>query len=292
MRGEKLAFDLAALQRWMQAVVTHPAGIEPGLAAPIARDEIPEANENLERVIRPSQSLSAADRMAIYSSAYFARLLECLREQFPALRFTLQNQAFDLLAVSYLEQHPSASYSLNDLARNFVPFLERTRPTDEGAGNPWADFTIDLARLEATIDEVFDGPGEEDESPRIAERLAKLLPEEWPRLRLKVSRSLRLLELRHPLDAYYSAARAGEDHPLPKPEPSYLVVWRKHYVVRRWSILRAPFLLLRELAAGAPLAESLEVAMSKSADPAAFAAQIPEWFHDWGIAGLIVDAEI
>lgn len=271
--------ELAALQSRFQQAISQPSGIE-------------EESARLGDSILPSKALSAADRLAVYRQAYFARLLGCMRELFPALHFTLGDEAFDAIALGYLQQHPSTSYSLGHLATRFPEYLEATRPADqEPTSHSWADFVVDLARLEWTIDEVFDGPGDEEETGSVAERLRSIAPEAWPDVRLQVARSMRFLELGFPLAEYYSAARAGREAGLPAASPSYLIVWRRNYVVRRWEIESEAFFLLHELAGGERLSVALERVAQKCDDDTAFAAQIPTWFRDWGAAGIIVDVK-
>ena len=58
-----------------------------------------------------SQALTALERLAIYGHAYYARLLECLREEFPVLKHALGEELFDELrrrvsgAISLAELH-------------------------------------------------------------------------------------------------------------------------------------------------------------------------------------------
>ncbi len=166
--------SLDQLQRWMQSVITHPAGIEAGVASDSSRGVIDLGARRLDEVVLPSQRLSSADRLRVYGNAYFARLLECLRAEFPAMVQALGHEAFDGLAFGYLLEHPSHSDTLTHLAAKLPEYLEQTRPPREplesGAdSNPeatpdFADFLIDLARLERTYGEVFDGAGPENEA--------------------------------------------------------------------------------------------------------------------------------
>src|SRR5262249_43068317 len=105
--------ELGRLQRWMQAVIMHPGGVEAGVGSPVARGEIDVPPQELERVVTRSRALSAADRMAVYSNAYVARLLECLREEYPTLVHALGREVFDEFAVGYLRAYPSRSYTLH-----------------------------------------------------------------------------------------------------------------------------------------------------------------------------------
>ena len=79
---------LEKVQRWMQSVIMHPEGVEAGLDSETARKHINVSPEQVEQVISPSQALSSVERLAIYANAYYARLLECLGEEFPVLKQT------------------------------------------------------------------------------------------------------------------------------------------------------------------------------------------------------------
>src|SRR5262245_53050770 len=113
---------LDELQRWMQAVVTHPGGIAAGIESDDARKQIAIVPEQAERVITRSKALTAAERLQIYNHAYFARLLDCLREEYSVLAAALGNEIFDAFAVAYLEAHPSQSYTLGQLGTQFPEF--------------------------------------------------------------------------------------------------------------------------------------------------------------------------
>ena len=156
--------SLDQLQRWMQSVITHPAGIEAGVMSDSSRGVIDLGARRLDEIVLPSQRLSSADRLRVYGNAYFARLLECLRAEFPAMVRALGEEAFDGLAFGYLLEHPSQSDTLTRLAATLPEYLEQTRPPREEAAPDFADFLIDLARLERTYSEVFDGAGPENEA--------------------------------------------------------------------------------------------------------------------------------
>ena len=123
--------SLDQLQGWMQSVITHPAGIETGASSDSARTALGVEVDELDDVVCRSQRLSSADRLRIYGNAYFARLLECLRAEFPAMVKALGEEAFDGLAFGYLLEHPSQSYTLSRLAAALPEHLARTRPPRE-----------------------------------------------------------------------------------------------------------------------------------------------------------------
>ena len=77
--------NLNRIQQWMQSVITHPDGVVGGIESDGARRQIDVATENIEQVITPSQTLTSIERLEIYGNAYYARLLECLHDEYPAL---------------------------------------------------------------------------------------------------------------------------------------------------------------------------------------------------------------
>jgi hypothetical protein len=202
----------APLQRWMQAVIMHPEGVEAGMNSPAARDEIDAAPDEAEQVVTRSRALTAVERLAIYGSAYYGRLLECLREEFPATAHALGEETFDAFAVAYLQNYPSRSYTLTQLGKNFPSFLVETRPERE-AGEPevsWPDFLADLARFEWTFADVFDGPGAEGKDVLDAAAFRAIPADRWLETRLVCADCLRVLALRYPVHAYFTAVRHGE----------------------------------------------------------------------------------
>src|ERR1700730_17054771 len=160
--------QLAQIQRWLQDVITHPDRVEAGLSSPEAGAEVDHTPDRIEDVVEPSKRRTSIERLEVYANAYYARLLECLRDEFPALLHAAGEEVFDGLAFGYLQSYPSQSYTLSELSRRFAQYLEETRPRDEdeeGGAPSWPDFMIDLVRLERCYSEVFDGPGAERLTP-------------------------------------------------------------------------------------------------------------------------------
>jgi hypothetical protein len=277
--------SLTTLQRWMQQVITHPAGIAAGVESPEARREIPLDSDRIEQVIGRSRSLDSISRLAVYGNAYIARLTECLAEDFPALSHALGEETFLSFAMSYLQEHPSRNYSLVELGRNFPRYLADHRPDDIPAPG-WPDFLIDLARVERLYCEVFDGPGVEGQTLLSVEELQSVPPESIGQLRLIPVPCLHLVELRFPVHEYLTAVRRGEAPEIPAPEPTWLVVTRREFVVRRGAVSQPEFLLLRALQEGACLEAAIAAAAeATSFDDETLAARLFGWFQHWTRAG-------
>jgi hypothetical protein len=249
---------LADLQAWMMQAIGSSQS-DPAVTA--------------ERIL-PSQSQSSPQRLAVYQHAYLARLQECLRDSFPVLLAALGRETFDQFAAEYVQRHPPASYSLSHLADHFVEHLIATRPRDVVQPG-WPDFVIELARLEHTVEKVFDGPGSEETPPLDVGEIDGISADQWHDLRMIASPDLRLLAFRFPIDQYYTAVKQDQSPDWPEPRPTWLAIHRRDYVVRRVPLEEAEHHLLSALVAGQSLGEAL-TATNASAE------QVATWFGDWG----------
>jgi hypothetical protein len=285
--------DLEQIQRWMQTVIMTLEGAEEGVASNDARQLIDVPLEEVEKVVTRSQSLSAVERLDIYNRSYFARLTECLREEFPVLLHALGDEAFDAFAIDYLRKYPSRSYTLNHLGLNFPRYLAESRPEEEGTGIGWPEFLIDLATLELTYNEVFDGPGVEGSRLLDEEQLKAIPPDRWPEARLVPVVCLRLLSLRHPVHRYFSAVRKDKDPKLPKPRRTWLAVTRRNYVIRRHELSRVQYVLLNALVTGQPVGQALIVAAeSPGVTLEKLAGDLHQWFANWSADGFFQAVEL
>jgi hypothetical protein len=277
--------DLDVIQRWMQSVIMHPDGVAEGIVSAAARNVLDVNPAEVENLLSRSRTLTALERLQIYGSAYYARLLECLREEFPVLLHALGEETFDAFAFAYLQKYPSHSYTLNQLGAALPHFLTETRPV--GAEETWPDFLIDLATLEWNFSEVFDGPGVEGESLFDSAQLLAISAEEWTSARLVPVPCLRLLTLRFPAHRYYSAVRRQEGVEPPEPSETYLAITRRDYVVRHYPLERTAFVLLQQILAGKCVGEAIDaVAGSAEMDLDLLALRLQEWFRDWTAEGF------
>lgn len=264
---------LSKLERWFDARVAGPweGRRVSGLKA--------------AEVVLPNSHLSAEDRVRIYTRAYFARLLEVLQADHPALERILGADAFERLAQGYVAKHPSRSYSLNPLGTKLPGFLERAPRVPRRA------LAVDVARVERAMAEAFD---EEEAAPLSPDAVAAVPASAWARARLVPVPSLRLLALRTRANAAVTAAR--QDLPMPdlRACPSWAVVYRRDYRVFRLDLTEPQFALLTALARGRTVRAALAAAVKAAGrrDAAKLPGELFGWFHTWTEEGLFRAIEI
>ena len=276
---------LAELESWLVTVSCENAGVSAGIRRAAELHSVGvESVAELETLVTPGPHLSALERLAIYNDGYFARLVECLADDYQALAHALGAAEFERLARAYIALHPSGSPSLNAYGAGMASYLA-TR------SEPWAPFAHDLARLEWALVEVIHAEVAERLEP---DALARVRPEDWPRARLVASPALCVLAFSYPVNRFYQAFRDGGQPEMPQPEPSAVVVQRSGLSLYRLGLEPAMRLLLEPLVAGRTLGEAL-AALERGLSPAELLiaqARLAEWFGEWIASGFFSALEL
>lgn len=273
--------NLGKLQQWLLATITHPAGVAAGLESPEARRHLQIQPDALAAVIAPSAHQSAAERLAVYSNAYFARLLSVLCDLFPCTRYAAGEELFDQFAIGYLHKYPPASYTLARLADKLVDHLDETRPAE------WGVFIVELARLEQAIDSIFDCSGPEQLAP------FTMSPGADDGMRLPLVPGAELHAFSYPVSSFFTAWKAAEQPEWPQRQQQFVALFRRDYVVRRYPLTETQFELLLALSRGATLGEavaSAALACNLAVDD--LAEQIGNWFAFWSAEGFFAGAAL
>lgn len=217
--------DLSTLQGWMMTACTSAGGITEGLRVCGARYGLTAC-----AVVKATSRLSAEDRLDIYARGYLARLLECLKAEYPALHALVGPQVFGLFAQAYVWAHPPRSYSLFDFSAGFPDFLEETRPQPPrpAAGSSDA-LPAALARLERARQEAQRAPGVETDPTH--QQIDPLTIMTMPQLRVHTPQSLRLLRLDFALTDTLATADRGDRPAIPPPADTHYAVARNRYHV-------------------------------------------------------------
>jgi len=275
---------LERIERWVQEVITHPNGVRAGLESAEAAELIDVTPESLDSVVRPSQQLSSIERMEIYSSSYFLRLVECLEQDYEVTSKTLGQDRFTELARVYITAHPSTHNSLNVFGAHFPEFLRC-----EAGDFQNRDFVATLATLEWKIQEAFD---ERQAEPLTVDQLLDVPAKRWGQARLRLIPAFRLLLADYPVNTYLQAIYDEKPARIPKPRRSWTAIYRCNNRVWRANLDRERFALLSEILAGKPLVEALEIcAAAPGIDPGRFAALARAWFKDWTADGIFCAVE-
>jgi hypothetical protein len=263
--------SLRDLQIWMVSAIT---------ASPAdAR------SDDIERFVKAGPRASASVGFEVYRAGYFARLLECLRDDFPVLDCTLGEERFKDLCRAYVDRHPSSSPNLNGFGRLLPSFCVRegVLPTSDAT---WAH---DLARLEWALVEVLHAPMS---APLAHNFLSQIAPDAWASARFVPSASLRVLRFDYPVNAMFMANRLDGVIPnVPAPAPTALAVYRKDAQLWRMDLSPSMLQLLTPLCDGKTLGEALSALENDGAAMASVAANLTVWFREWVDAGFFERVE-
>jgi hypothetical protein len=252
--------------------------------------------EVAEQIIKPNDRLTSVERLEIYNRQYWFRLLSCMYDDFPGLRAIVGEKQFEKLITAYVLECPSQSFTLRDLGSR----LESWLPKHLQFVPPGLDLiALDMVRLEWADIEAYD----DAELPKLSEQDLGALGED-PVLHLQPH--LRLLALAYPVDKLLISIRDKEDESdivsnavsehtrrtrlrrsaLPKPEKTYLVIYRLEHVVYFKRLEPEAFALLKGLRAGQPLSQAIESSVSWSKQPIdKITAQLHDWFAHWASLG-------
>ncbi len=252
---------LQAVQRWFAGVVMHPHGVRAALRR--RGDTAPRA-----AAMQTPGVGTTPTRLQVYGEAYFARLVEVVAGDYPALRAAVGERRFAVWARRYLVRCPSRHPNLNQLGARFPRYV-RTVERADGA-------TAALARIELAVTKAFDAPAR---APLPASALADVPPSRWQRLRIEVHPSVQLLRVPAAAADRYVAWGAGAAAPR-RAGHVHLCVLRVGEQVQRFELPAAAAKVLRRLQRGERLGRALAAA------PAS--APVDTWFAQWRADGVFV----
>ena len=209
-----MAVRLKQLESILYRLITAVSGVAEGLAA---ERRMPAGG--LDALVRGDDRLSAEDRVDIYANMYFYRLLDVLREDFPATVRVLGDDNFHNLATGYLLEYPPTEPSVLYCGRHLAAYL-RDHPLTKDA-----PYVADLAMLERAVVEVFHGP---DAPVLESEQMRAIAPEKWPALKLRTHPAVRLLKLEYKVAALLQAVEEGREWKPADAGIVEVIVWRRN----------------------------------------------------------------
>ena len=246
-------------------------------------------------LVKPNDLLTAFERLQIYNQQYWFRIMASLSEDFPGLRSLIGERKFATMAVAYLNECPSESFTLRNLGSRLEAWLRTHREYVAGVER----IAIDMVRLEWADIDAFDGP----ELPRFTGADSGQLSGNMVfRLQLHVH----LLDLAYPVDDLLFRIRGLEARTetasnavlkfphkirihratLPRPAKVYLAVYRLEDTVHFKRLTRQAFVLLQSLREGVSLEKAIESSLLRSRRSIdQMSARLLEWFQDWSSLG-------
>jgi len=253
----------------VQRLFWESVAVQPG------RDSIAPA---FVRLVRGCDDSDRKTRIRVYSDAYYLRLRDVLREDFPRVAALLGPERFEDAARGYLEVFPSKQPSVRHLGRALAEFLRRREDIPK--------CLADLAQLEWARVEVFDAP--DAESATIGD-FVSVPPDAWPALRFSTIPALQTLRAQYPVHQLWS----GYESLDVAAANTSIRVWRandcrvfhapmdeRESVALRKMISGEPFAAICETFADLPAAEAAEEAT----------ALLARWIED-GIIRRVRDAD-
>src|SRR5580692_2477987 len=93
--------------------------------------------------IKPNDRLTSFERLEIYNRQYWYRIKDSFFEDYTGLQVILGDERYERMALAYLEQFPSESFTLRNLGRHLVEFLE----ANPRWMKPLQKQALDMARL-------------------------------------------------------------------------------------------------------------------------------------------------
>ena len=262
------------------------------------RPRLPDGRSTREianAIVKPNDRLTSFERLQIYNQQYWFRILASFSEDFPGLRSLIGERKFEKLAIAYLNECPSQSFTLRDLGSRLETWLRKNPEYVAGMER----VAMDMVRLEWADIEAFDRP----EWPRFSAGESAQLGGDTV---LHLQPHLQLLELAYPVDELLFRARGidtksdtasnavlkfptstkARRSSLPRKKKVYLGVYRLNGTVYFKRLTREAFALLLAIREGKTLEQAIESALLGSRRSLArLSAQVQEWFQNWSSLG-------
>jgi Putative DNA-binding domain len=208
--------DLRRLQEIIYRLIVAPSGVAEGLAL-----ETTLPADGLATLIAGDDRMTPVERVEVYAKGYFYRLLDVLKEDFPATLAVAGADNFHNLVTGYLIEYPPTEPSVYHAGSNLAAYLG-THPL---LGR-WP-YLADVARLERATLESFHAA----DAPALdAGALRALPPSAWPALTMRAHPATRLVDCAWRVDEVLRAVADGAATiapPAPAGAGGAIVVWRR-----------------------------------------------------------------
>ncbi len=245
--------------------------------------------------IKPNDRLTSFERLEIYNRQYWFRLKDCFYDDYPGLRAVLGDRRFERMAQAYLARHPSECFTLRNLGRRLLPFLESESRWI--ASNP--KLALDMARLEWAHIEAFDN----EARPKL--KMDSLAGMDPGRIHLRLQPHITLLQIAHEVDEFLIQIKQGERlrneasnamemrrarlrntlRRRLRPKTVFLAVHRYKDAVHYKRLESAQFSMLSAFQKNATIAEACDQLAQSGGVSGDAGAEVKSWFETWAALG-------
>jgi hypothetical protein len=209
-----MSLQLKNLESLLYRLITAPSGVAEGIAA---ERHLPAGG--LESVIVGDEGLSAEQHLDIYADMYFYRLLDVLKEDYPATAAVLGETNFHNLITGYLIEYPPTEPSVLWAGKNLPAYLCNHPLLDE------VPFAADLAMLERATIDVFCAA---DTAILEDAEMRSIAPERWANVKMRRVPASMILNAQWRIVPILEAIESKSRWEPPSLEANRILVWRCH----------------------------------------------------------------
>jgi uncharacterized protein (UPF0276 family) len=224
----------------------------------------------------------------VYNNAYFARLSDVLRDEFPTLAGVTTDDGFTDIAASYLKALPPSEADIGLLGKNLARHLETAEITNVDFGVPMSALA-ELARLDRARSEAFTHKSSVSSISKSV--LAELTPEQWDSVSFRFSPTVNILHCQNAIAQVWAAVNSNDTPTKPETNKQTILVWRKGEHSEHKVMSDDENFLFSQMTAGTSFAEAtknLSESLHESLEDTSSKAitHLIEWF-DMGIVNAI-----
>lgn len=191
----------------------------------------------IHSLIRQPCNSDIQDRLAVYGEGYRTRLIECLQDDFPTLKYYAGDELFFQICDAYIDAFPSQSKSLCHYANHFVEFISCQPEFSQ------KNFFAELAQFEWSIVEILNLPVV---APALIENLHAIPHKEWPNIRFELQPNVKLNHYDWNIVDCWKALNKSQCLNEKLQQPNDCLIWRNQYLAY-FKVLTANQLLIYQL---------------------------------------------
>ncbi len=238
-----------------------------------------DANHQAEHLITSTKKVSAKQRLAIYSDAYQARLLEALEANYPVLKEYMGEDEFYALGCEYIHRYPSSFRSIRWFGDQLAIFLREHRPYHHTL------LLSEFASVEWALAMVFDAA---DSHVFTIEDMNAISPDAWVNMKIQFHPSVHRLFLSWNIFEIRQAIM--QDHtpkdPIQIQSPICWLLWRKDLDTQYCSLIEEESFAMEAILQGATFSELCE-GLSQWTNEQDAVIRAVSLLKSWITAGLI-----